>query len=153
MQTPHFLVRSGAILLAAALPLTTLRAGDDSAAARPASLSPLAQMNEYLEGQKITHSVETVGGDFKGDGTETLTVKIYGVAADTQQDAICTVLAATAKKGHVRETNVLFFASGTAAAGQQAAFQPSQLPGGNGAVEFPRESPTAGYRLLRTVKL
>ena len=145
--------RLSVLLFAVTLPLVTLRAGDDSTAARPESVSVSAQMNDYLQTRKITHSVDSKGGDAKGEPAETLTVKIYDVSAEAQQNVICTALAATAKKGRVREATVLFYAPEQAAAGQGAAFRPSQLPSGNGEVEFPRDAQPAGYRLLRTVKL
>lgn len=148
MNTRHFLAMSGAVLLlATALPFSALRAGEDG-------LSPMAQMDDYLHGQRVAHAIEAVGGDFKGDGTETLTVRIYGVSDETRQNALCTVLAATAKKNRVHGAKALFFASGPSGAVQPVVFQPSQLPSGNGSVVFARDpSPSAGYRLLRTVKL
>lgn len=141
------------MLFAVVLPFASLQAGDDSTTVRSESISVSAQMNDYLQGQKIAHSVDAKGGDFKGDGEEMLTVKIYDVSAETQQNAICTALAATAKKGRVRETTVLFFTQVQASTSQPAGFQPSRLPSGNGEVDFPRDPLPAGYRLLRTVKL
>ena len=110
-------------------------------------------MNDYLQAQKVTHRVESAGGDGKDDKAETLTVKIYGVTGAAQQDALCAALSLTAKKDHVRDATVLFYTPATAAAGQPAVFQPSQLPSGNGDVEFPREARAAGNQLQRTVKL
>ncbi len=144
MHNPRCFLPFGAVLLAAALPFATLHAGDEP--------PPATQMNDYLQGQKITHSVEVTGGDFKGGGAEVLTVKVYGVSDGTQQDSICTVLAATAKKSRVKETTVLFFTQ-AAPAGSQGSFQPSHLPGGNGEPDFARDAQQAGYHLQRTVKL
>ena len=144
MNTPRALLSFGSALVAAALPFATLHAGDEP--------PPATQMNDYLQGQKITHSVEVTGGDFKGGGAEVLTVKVYGVAEGAQQDSICTVLAATAKKSRVKETTVMFFTQ-AAPAGGPGAFQASHLPGGNAEPDFAREAQQAGYHLQRTVKL
>ena len=141
MYFPRLPLLLGSILLTFA----TLHAGDDAA--------PSAQMNDYLQGQKITHTVEATGGDAKDGVAETLTVKIYGVAVDAQQDAICTALAATAKKSHVKEATVLFFTLPPAGSVQAAGFQASRLPSGNGEVDFARDAAPAAYRLQRTVKL
>ncbi len=151
MNTPRIIPSFGAVLLAA-LPLAVLHAGDDATPAHPAPTSPSAQMNDYLHVQKITHTLETTGGDFKGDGAEMLMVKIYGVTGDTQQDSICTALAATARKSRVKETVVLFFTQ-AAPAGGPGSFQASHLPGGNGEPDFARDAQQTGYRLQRTVKL
>lgn len=145
--------RSGSILLAAALPLVALHAGDDGAVLRVTVPSPSAQMDAYLQAQKITHSVVVTGGDFKGDGAETLTVKVYDVSADARQDAICTALAATAKKARVRGPTVLFFTLSQASTSQPVSFQPSRLPSGNAEVEFASDPTPPSYRLRRTVKL
>lgn len=139
-------------LIALTVFVIPLRAGDDSTAARPESVSVSTQMNDYLQTRKITHSVDSKGGDAKGEPAETVTVKIYDVSAEAQQNAICTALAATAKKGRVREATVLFYAP-EQAAGQGAGFQASRLPSGNGDAEFARDAQPVGYRLLRTVKL
>ena len=144
MNIPRTLLSFGSVLLAAALPFAALHAGDEP--------PPATQINDYLQSQKITHSVEVTGGDFKGGGAEMLTVKVYGVSDGTQQDAICTALAATAKKSRVKETTVLFFTQ-AAPAGGPGAFQASHLPGGNGEPDFARDAQQAGYHLQRTVKL
>ncbi len=144
MIAPRILLSFGSVLLAVTLPLATLRAGDEP--------PPATQMNDYLQGQKITHSVEVTGGDFKGGGAEVLTVKIYGVSDGAQQDSICTALAATAKKSRVKETTVLFYTQAVTTGGQ-GAFQASHLPGGNGEPDFARDAQQAGYHLQRTVKL
>ena len=141
MKLPRLALALGSILLTSA----TLQAGDDA--------TPSAQMNDYLQGQKITHTVETTGGDAKDGTAEALTVKIYGVTADAQQDAICTTLAATAKKSRVKEATVLFFTQPPSGSVQAAGFQASRLPSGNGEVDFARDAPPSGYRLQRTVKL
>ena len=141
MHLPRLPLALGSILLAFA----TLHGGDDA--------TPSARMNDYLQGQKITHTVETTGGDAKDGGAEALKVKIYGITADTQQDTICAALAATARKSRVKEATVQFFTQPPAGSGQAAGFQASRLPSGNGEVDFPRDAPSPGYRLQRTVKL
>ena len=82
MNICRFPLRAGFALLFALFPLGALQAGDDAAPAHAANPSLSAQMNDYLQGQKIAHSVETTGGDGKGEGAESLTVKIYGVSAE-----------------------------------------------------------------------
>ena len=137
-----------------ALPPAMLRAGDDNPPVHPASPSPVAQMDDYLHGQHVVHAIETAGGDFKGDGgAETLIVRIYGVAGETRQTALCTALGATVKKSRVHTATVLFFMSGPDGAVQRVVFQPSMLPGGNASVEFPRDPSPVSYHLQRTVKL
>jgi hypothetical protein len=131
-------------------------AGDDSVAHVnvPDAKAAAAQIDGYLQGRGIKHnvSVTPASGDDKAQAPETVTVRVYGVIPAPEQDALCASLAAPARKASAHSVSVSFYekvSSGTTA----VAFQPSQLPSGNGDVSFAQGPDSFTYRLLRTVKL
>lgn len=130
-------------------------AGDDAAngtaattqAARPTG----CEIEDYLHGQRISHVLVLPSADGKGEGTNAVVVKIYGIESATQQDDICTNVAAAGKKGRLHEVSVLFYTM--VPDNRPVAFSPSRLPSGSGDVSFARETETVTFKLQRTVKL
>lgn len=133
-------------------------AGDDAGdyVLVPDTKGAAAQMDTYLQGRGIKHEVRIKpgSGDDKAQAPEAVTVCIYGVISTPEQDALCASLAAPARKVVAHRVSVEFYKRVTeAAAAANVAFQPSQLPSGNGDVSFAQNSDVSFYRLLRTVKL
>lgn len=135
-----------------ALPFIQSQAGSDiqqRAEYRTGAAAAAAEFDSYLQGQKVNHSIDVADG--KDLAQRPVTVKIFGDFGGSRQDAICTAMAATAKRTGAEASTVQFFALDQAPV--TVNFQASRLPSGNGEVSVSRTSGAPTYRLLRTVRL
>lgn len=145
LVVPAWWVACACLLFAAA---GGSHAGPD-AISRAGGAAAAAEMDSYLQAQKVNHSI---GVSDEKDGPQgPLTIKVYGELGDAREDAICAALASIARRTRTETSTLQFFALEQASG--PVNFQSSHLPSGNGEVTVNRNAIAPVYRLRRTVRL